>query len=186
MNDEEEQSEDNKDDDDYDPLNDFRETIDDGEDENNGFLDKVNSGKLTKRSNGTTKKKRANPVYITPIKKARKRSYSNSSNEDDIPEGDSDFTLGSKKSRSTPRKPKSTRPKRSQKKIEVIFKCTICTFNSEILGELNIHKHNSHKNQSKPSYLDMAEVVIAKLNDKSGSNKTNILKVSIENDPYEL
>jgi len=187
LNEDSEDSDDKKEDDDYDPLNDFRETMD-GEEENeeNGFLDKVNSGKLIlKKSNGSAKKKRANPVYITPIKKARKRSYSNSSNEDDIPEGDSDFMPGSKKSRTTPRKPKKTRPKRSPKKLEVLFKCTICTFNSEILGELNIHKHSSHKNQKKPSYLDMAEVVIGKLNDKSGSNKTNILK-EMMTDHYEL
>ena len=180
LNEEDEQSDDNKDDDDYDPLNDFREPIEDGEEENNGFLEKVNSGKLPKKSNGTTKKKRANPVYITPIKKARKRSYSDSSNEDDIPEGDSDFMPGAKKSRGSPRKRKNTRPKRTPKTKEVVFKCTICTFNSEVLGELNIHKYCSHKNQKKPGYLDMAEVVIAKLNDKSGSNKTNILKVGVK------
>eukprot|EP00092_Neocalanus_flemingeri_P010384 GFUD01011192.1.p1 GENE.GFUD01011192.1~~GFUD01011192.1.p1 ORF type:complete len:641 (+),score=221.43 GFUD01011192.1:47-1969(+) len=159
-------------DDDYDPLNNDYDPLDNETEEN----EEDKSGNLDDKSNGTSKKKRANPVYITPIKKARKRSYSNSSDEDDIPEGDSDFTPGTKKSRSTPRRSRTTRPKRSPKKVEVLFKCTICTFNSEILGELNIHKHSSHKNQSKPSYLDMAEVVIAKLDDKSGSNKTNIFK----------
>jgi len=174
------------DDDDYDPLNDqIDENEEANEGENNGFLDQVNSGKLAPKSNGTTKKKRANPVYITPIKKARKRSYSDSSNEDDIPDGDSDFVpgSGSKKSRSSPRKPKKVRPKRSPKTEHVLFNCTICNFNSEILGELNIHKYSNHKNQAKPGYLDMAEVVIAKLDDKSGSNKTNILKQMLSDHP---
>ena len=62
---------------------------------------------------------------------------------------------------------------------EVLFNCPVCTFNSEVLGEMNIHKFRSHTGQQKPSYLDLAEHVIAQLDDKFGSKKEVILEVGV-------
>ena len=75
-------------------------------------------------------------------------------------------------------KKKELRP-RSKTSKEVLFNCPICTFNSEILGEVNIHKFRSHSAQQKPSYLDIAEIVIAQFDDKAGSKKEIILEVGL-------
>ena len=76
-------------------------------------------------------------------------------------------------------KKKELRP-RTKSRSEVTFNCSVCTFNSEVLGEVNIHKHRSHTAQQKPSYLDIAELVIAQLDDKTGSKKDVILEVRVE------
>merc|ERR1712034_50994 len=55
------------------------------------------------------KKKRANPVYITPVRKERKRSCSDSDNEDG--DDDGDWAPGKKKSKSGKKKAKSRKAK---------------------------------------------------------------------------
>eukprot|EP00092_Neocalanus_flemingeri_P010385 GFUD01011193.1.p1 GENE.GFUD01011193.1~~GFUD01011193.1.p1 ORF type:complete len:109 (+),score=33.61 GFUD01011193.1:40-366(+) len=54
------------------------------------------------------KKKRANPVYITPVRRERKRSCSDSDNEDG--DGDGDWAPG-KKSKAGKKKAKSRKAK---------------------------------------------------------------------------
>ena len=56
------------------------------------------------------KKKRANPVCITPVRRERKRSCSDSDNEDYIPGGDGDWAPGKK---SKPKK-KKAKPKKAK------------------------------------------------------------------------
>ena len=70
--------------------------------------------------------------------------------------------------------------KSSMKKVVkecVVFACDACSFQSDILGELKIHSHNTHEGCEAPSYLDMAEAAIAKLEDSSGVVEMSILKV---------
>ena len=50
---------------------------------------------------------------------------------------------------------------------------------SELIGELSIHKYSSHEGQPKPSFLDMAEVVIASCPGQSGIKKDAIFEVRI-------
>ena len=76
-------------------------------------------------------------------------------------------------------KKKELRP-RTKSRSEVTFNCSVCTFNSEVLGEVNIHKYRSHTAQQKPSYLDISELVVAQLDDKAGSKKDVILEVRLE------
>lgn len=155
---------------DFDPLN----GNGDGEDNegDSGFIDKVNSGGIGSETKKPIKKKRANPVYITPVNK-RKRSFSGDSSEE---EDEDEYIPGAKKAKKTKKKPTSSRPKRTPKPAEVTFKCTICSFTSDTLGELMVHKQGNHKNQAKPSYLDMGEAAIMTLDNKSGSSKSTILK----------
>lgn len=60
------------------------------------------------------------------------------------------------------------------------YNCPICTFNSEVLGELNIHKHKEHEKQQKPYYLDLAEVVIAQFDLMAGGKKDVIYDKMVE------
>lgn len=164
---------------DADPLNGNTEGGENVED--NGFIEKINADNESEeeiplsqlQARKPFKKKRANPVYITPVNK-RKRSFSgNSSDEDD---DEDEYVPGSKKAKKSKKKPAAkSRPKRSTA-TEVEFKCSICSFASETVGELVIHKYSSHKKQSKPSYLDLGEAAVVTLDNKQGSSKSEILK----------
>jgi len=46
---------------------------------------------------------------------------------------------------------------------------------SETVGDLNIHIHEAHGGD-RPTYMDMAEAIVYKLNEKFGSSRTTILK----------
>ena len=48
---------------------------------------------------------------------------------------------------------------------------------SELIGELNIHKYNCKEGQAKPSFLDMAEVIIASCPGQTGIKKDAIFEV---------
>ena len=50
-------------------------------------------------------------------------------------------------------------------------------FDSELIGELNIHKYSCQEGQAKPSFLDMAEVIIASCPGQSGIKKEAIFEV---------
>ena len=53
-------------------------------------------------------------------------------------------------------------------------------FLSELLGELAIHKYNCKEGQAKPSFLDMAEVIIASTSGStSGIKKEAIFEVGL-------
>ena len=116
---------------------------------------------------------------IDQVEPGRSRHSSAGSNKSSL--------SGTKRKRSTScsssdwesNKKKEMRP-RTKSRTEVTFNCSVCTFNSEILGEVNIHQHRSHTAQQKPSYLDIAELVVAQLDDKTGSKKEVILEVGLE------
>ena len=46
-----------------------------------------------------------------------------------------------------------------------------------MIGELNIHKYNCKEGQAKPSFLDMAEVIIASCPGQTGIKKNAIFEV---------
>ena len=46
-----------------------------------------------------------------------------------------------------------------------------------MIGELNIHKYNCKDGQAKPSFLDMAEVIIASCPGQTGIKKNAIFEV---------
>ena len=92
------------------------------------------------------------------FKSERKRKRSQSSSDDE----------GSKK---------SLRPRGKSSK-DILYRCPLCTFSTEILGELIIHKFKEHDQQQKPSYLDLAEVVIASLHNNQGAKKDVVHEVS--------
>lgn len=68
------------------------------------------------------------------------------------------------------------------KGAEVYFKCNICCFPFDTLGELKVHKYGDHENEEKPSYLDLAEAAVMKLNRKIGVSRATIL-TEIMSDP---
>merc|ERR1719412_1092743 len=70
---------------------------------------------------------------------------------------------------------KKGRPKRTPTS-DIYFRCNLCDFTTETLGELKIHKHGNHRNNPAPNYLDMGEAAVAKLDEKNGSSKTTILR----------
>ena len=115
---------------------------------------------------------------IDQVEPGRSRHSSAGSNKSSL--------SGTKRKRSTScsssdwesNKKKELRP-RTKSRSEVTFNCSVCTFNSEVLGEVNIHQYRSHTAQQKPSYLDIAELVVAQLDDKTGSKKEVILEVGM-------
>ena len=52
-------------------------------------------------------------------------------------------------------------------------------FDSELIGELSIHKYRCQEGQAKPSFLDMAEVIIASCPGQSGIKKETIFEVGM-------
>ena len=58
------------------------------------------------------------------------------------------------------------------------FGCCQCSFVSDILGELKVHRFTVHKNCEAPSYLDMAEAAIVKIDNGNGAEELSIFKVS--------
>jgi len=129
-----------------------------------------------------------------PIKKPRLRSKTSRSNirinyvedeallsfsEDDeqdaeLIDGDTDYRPRKRKSKTLI---SSYKPKRHTKVSVVVFDCNFCHFVSEALGELKIHIYNSHDGTS-PSYLDMAEAAVIRLEDGTGFglNQEDIVK----------
>jgi len=142
----------------YDPLD--EDGI--GVDENtNGFLDQINSGYSAEVHNFPEQKRGPRGPY------KKKRPLNDSDAEDFDP-------LQEKKN--TPKK------SRLPKGAEVYFKCNLCCFPFDTLGELKVHKFGDHEDQDKPSYLDLAEAAVIKLNRKTGVSKATIL-TEIMSDP---
>ena len=90
--------------------------------------------------------------------KSKKRKRSSSS---------SDEELGSKRALRA----------RGKSSKEILYRCPLCTFTCEVLGELIIHKFKNHSQQMKPTYLDIAEVVVAQMNINTGGTKEVIFQV---------
>eukprot|EP00092_Neocalanus_flemingeri_P028699 GFUD01031160.1.p1 GENE.GFUD01031160.1~~GFUD01031160.1.p1 ORF type:complete len:538 (+),score=125.08 GFUD01031160.1:41-1654(+) len=100
-------------------------------------------------------------------------SYSDDDDNDvELPKGDTDYKPGKEDFTALPRSRRST----SEVELIVRFDCIHCNFHSEILGKLKIHQHNNHEDCEPPSYLDMAEAVVAKLDDTSGVTELIISK----------
>ena len=76
-------------------------------------------------------------------------------------------------------KKKELGPRAKTSKECLLFNCPICSFSSDVLGEVNIHKYRSQCDQQKPSYLDIAETVIFQLDNNFGCKKEVILEVSV-------
>ena len=151
----------------YDPLNDI------GTDENtSGFLDQVNSGSL--------------PVIVDlpkqargprgPYKKKKKMSLEDESDEDDGDDSDFDeYTPFDDELEAA--RPKVT--KLANKDNNVFFKCIVCSFPFDTLGQMKVHKFADHEDEERPSFLDLAEAAImVKKNRKSGVSKNLILQVN--------
>merc|ERR1719244_1192929 len=56
------------------------------------------------------------------------------------------------------------------------FLCSQCSFVSDTLGELKIHRHNTHESSEAPSFLDMAEAAIVQVDDGNGVEEIYIFK----------
>lgn len=127
----------------------------------NGFLDQINSGYNAEVHNFPETKGGTRGPY-------KKKRPVNDSDAEDF----------------DPLKEKKTTPKKSKlpRGAEVYFKCNLCCFPFDTLGELKVHKYSDHEDQDKPSYLDLAEAAVAKLNRKSGVSKATIL-TEIMSDP---
>merc|ERR1712013_141590 len=59
---------------------------------------------------------------------------------------------------------------------KIVKSCCQCSFVSDILGELKVHRFIVHKNCEAPSYLDMAEAAIVKIDDGNGAEELSIFK----------
>ena len=138
----------------YDPL--YEEGI--GVDEDtNGFLDQINSGSITEIQGYSDQ----------PSSSRQKRKRSNSSDDGN----DEDFnpleeTTSQKKSG-------------TGKAAEVYFKCNLCLFPFDTLGEMKVHRYTDHEQQERPSYLDLAEAALVRLNRKKGAGGLTVLTVSV-------
>ena len=122
------------------------------------------------------KKARGRPRKV--IEETRKTSGESFSEEEvdiGLTNGDTEYRPGGNKSKVLHRNKKSSLKK--VVKESVLFACAECSFQSDILGELKIHNSNTHEGCEAPSYLDMAEAAIAKLEDSSGVVEMSILKV---------
>ena len=121
------------------------------------------------------KRARRKSFKTTEDRESRDESLSEDEDDCDVLNGDTDYKPGNSKSKPRPR----SRRLSSQKdfKENVLFDCCHCTFQSDILGELKIHKHMNHVGSEAPNYLDMAEAAVAKLEDSSRVLELNILKV---------
>ena len=155
----------------FDPLNGGADEI--GTDENtSGFLDQVNSGALPvlvdlpKQVRGPNRKKRS----------INDTDYNDTEDDDDSDEDFDEYQPfddepGVRKSGSKPSAAKSD-------KNEVFFKCDVCQFPFETIGQMKIHKYADHENEEKPSFLDLAEAAImCKKNRKIGVSKNIMLQV---------
>jgi len=111
-------------------------------------------------------------------KKKRKRVASDSDFDEEFEEYSP--KRGSRSRAPKKKKSKSIKNKKMPKKnipLDTMFKCPEpdCDFASETIGELKIHLHEVHGGD-KPTYMDMAEAIIVKLNEKYGSSRTTIIK----------
>lgn len=137
----------------YDPL--YEEGI--GVDEDtNGFLDQINSGSITEIQGYSDQ----------PSSSRQKRKRSNSSDDGN----DEDFNPVEE----------TTSQKKSGpgKAAEVYFKCNLCLFPFDTLGEMKVHRYTDHEQQERPSYLDLAEAALVRLNRKKGAGGLTVLTVS--------
>jgi len=142
----------------YDPLNEDGIGVDES---TNGFLDQINSGYSAETLNFPVQKRGQRGPY------KKKRPHNDSDTEDFDPLKENS---------------KSQKKTRLPKGAEVYFKCNLCCFPFDTLGELKVHKYGDHEDQDKPSYLDLAEAAVAKLNKKGGVSKGNML-TEIMSDP---
>ena len=137
---------------DLDPFYDEGEGVTIAVDEDtNGFLEKVNSGKfMTEIHSFPEVKKRG---VRGPYKKRNQdEDYDPLSVEQSVP-------------------PK----KRSRGKFQL--KCNTCESPFETIGELKFHKFSNYDNQPRPNYLDYSEVLLAKYTKRGGITLRKILTV---------
>ena len=150
----------------FDPLNGGADDI--GTDENtSGFLDQVNSGALLvdlpKQVRG-------------PYKKKRSINDTEDNDTEDDDEDDEDFDEYQPFDDEPAIRKSGSKP---SSKNEVFFKCDVCSFPFETIGQMKIHKYADHENEEKPSFLDLAEAAImCKKNRKIGVSKNIMLQVS--------
>jgi len=131
-------------------------------------------------------------VDAPPTKRptGRPRKMVNETNDDNVEESFSDEEEAGQLSKGdTEYKPASgkkahgkkttvnykNKPKKSPSKRQG-FVCSQCSFVSDILGELKIHRHNTHDSCEAPSFLDMAEAAIVQVDDGNGVEEISIFK----------
>ena len=103
----------------------------------------------------------------------------------------SDEPSSSKRKRSSSRSDdeeskKALRPRITKSSKDILYRCPFCTFSCEVLGELNIHIYKEHEKQQKPSYLDLAEVIIAKFDLLTGGRREIVFQNMEANYPEYL
>jgi len=118
-------------------------------------------------------------------------SFSEDEVDNKLPKGDTDYKPGKMKSDQRKQKRVSFRNKIAKngvsKSVSVVatpgsshtiamFECGNCTFRSNTLGELKMHKHENHESCEAPSYLDMAEAALTRIDGGSGVEEILILK----------
>jgi len=112
-------------------------------------------------------------------KKKRKRDNSDSEFDEEFDEYSEYRPKKAKKKKKSKSVKNAKGPPRRKQPKDTLFQCKEegCEeeFMSETLGDLRIHLHETH-NGDKPTYMDMAEAIVYKLNEKFGSSRTTILK----------
>lgn len=155
----------------------------DGEPESAQLDDEETNGFKDGESDPEVSASELEPAMVDyPEKKSKKKRKRDNSDSDFDEEFDEYSEYRPKKAKKK-KKSKSVKnakgpPRRKQPK-DTLFQCKEegCEeeFMSETLGDLRIHLHEAH-NGDKPTYMDMAEAIVYKLNEKFGSSRTTILK----------
>ena len=117
------------------------------------------------------------PRQFSEKRESCDESFSEEKCDSVLTNGDTDYKPRKNHRNVLPRSKKSSSKKVAEE--SVLFVCDHCTFQSDILGELKIHRHNNHEGCEAPSYLDMSEAAVAKLEDCSGVMEMCILKVKL-------
>merc|ERR1719430_2178108 len=105
-------------------------------------------------------------------------SFSDEEEDSQLSKGDTDYKPKSRKKEAHGRKMKvnfGNKPKESPGSSQG-FLCSQCSFVSDTLGELKIHRHNTHESSEAPSFLDMAEAAIVQVDDGKGVEEIPIFK----------
>merc|ERR1719430_293273 len=104
-------------------------------------------------------------------------SFSDEEEDSQLSKGDTDYKPKNRK-KAHGRKMKvkfGNKPKESPGSSQG-FLCSQCSFVSDTLGELKIHRHNTHESSEAPSFLDMAEAAIVQVDDGNGVEEISIFK----------
>jgi len=104
-------------------------------------------------------------------------SFSNEEEDSQLSKGDTDYKPASKNKVHGRKKMVNfgNKPKKSPSSSQG-FLCSQCSFVSDTLGELKIHRHNTHESSEAPSFLDMAEAAIVQVDDGNGVEEISIFK----------